>query len=375
MPISVPDIFRFSNFTFAAFPRKLNRKFLSMQAQLEAIISETESAVPGIQTRPEFDAFKARISGPNGSLTQVMKSIGKLPKEEKPAAGKLINAAKQRIDAALAGALARIEENELAAKLGDPIDPSLASPDDFSGMVHPLTQVREEICRVFHRLGFTIAEGPELESEWFCFDALNTPESHPARDMQDTLFLPAGTVSKDAPKKGEEAYVMRSHTSSVQIRTMLSRKPPIRIIAPGRCFRRDTVDATHSANFHQIEGLWVDKNVTLKDLKSVLDSFVREIFGSSVETRLRPSFFPFTEPSFEMDIKSPNLGRLSDRWLEIMGCGLVDPKVFENVGIDSEEWSGLAFGVGLERIAMLVHGIDDIRHFYANDLRFLRQFA
>ncbi|MGN0861448.1 MAG: phenylalanine--tRNA ligase subunit alpha [Candidatus Spyradosoma sp.] len=346
-----------------------------MQAQLEAIISETETAAPGIATRPEFDAFKARVSGPNGSLTQVMKSIGKLPKEEKPAAGKLINAAKQRIDAALAAALARIEENELAAKLGEPVDPTQTSPDDFAGSAHPLTQVREEICRVFHRLGFTIAEGPELESEWYCFDALNTPESHPARDMQDTLFLPAGTVAKDAPKKGDEAYIMRSHTSSVQIRTMLSRKPPIRVIAPGRCFRRDTVDATHSANFHQVEGLWVDRNVTLKDLKSVLDSFVREIFGSTVETRLRPSFFPFTEPSFEMDIKSPNLGRLSDRWLEIMGCGLVDPKVFENVGIDAGEWTGLAFGVGLERIAMLVHGIDDIRHFYANDLRFLRQFA
>ncbi len=346
-----------------------------MQTKLEAIISETETVAPGLRTRPEFDAFKAHICGSNGLLTQVTKTIGKLPKEEKPAAGKLVNAAKQRVDAALAAALKTIEENELAAKLGEPIDASLPSPDDFEGMTHPLSQVREEICRVFHRLGFTIVEGPELESEWFCFDALNTPESHPARDMQDTLFLPAGTVAKDAPKKGNEAYIMRSHTSSVQIRTMLAQKPPIRIVAPGRCFRRDTPDATHSANFHQIEGLWVDKNVSLKDLKSVLDFFVREIFGSSVETRLRPSFFPFTEPSFEMDIKSPNLGRLSDKWLEIMGCGLVDPKVFENVGVDAAEWSGLAFGVGLERIAMLVHGIADIRHFYANDLRFLRQFA
>lgn len=346
-----------------------------MQAQLEAIISEAEAAAPTLRTRPEFEAFKAKIAGTHGALTQAMKAIGKLPKEEKPAAGKLVNAAKQRIEAIFAAALARIEEAELAAKLGAPEDVSLDSPDDFEGTIHPLTQVREEICRVFHRLGFTVAEGPELESEWFCFDALNTPESHPARDMQDTLFLPAGTVAEDAPKKGNEAYIMRSHTSSVQIRTMLARKPPIRVVAPGRCFRRDTVDATHSANFHQVEGLWVDKSVTLKDLKSVLDSFVREVFGNAVETRLRPSFFPFTEPSFEMDIKSPNLGRLSGRWLEIMGCGLVDPKVFENVGIDPDAWSGLAFGVGLERIAMLVHGIDDIRHFYANDLRFLRQFA
>ncbi|MDR2982052.1 MAG: phenylalanine--tRNA ligase subunit alpha, partial [Puniceicoccales bacterium] len=232
-----------------------------------------------------------------------------------------------------------------------------------------------EIIGVFRKLGFTVAEGPEIESEWYCFDALNTPDNHPARDMQDTLFLPPEARCADAPKKGNEAYVLRSHTSTVQIRTMLKQQPPIRIIAPGRCFRRDTVDATHSANFHQIEGLWVDKNVTLRDLKSVLDFFVREVFGTGVQTRLRPSFFPFTEPSFEMDIKSPNLGRLSDQWLEIMGCGLVDPNVFQNVGYDTTQWSGLAFGMGLERIAMLLHGIDDIRHFYANDLRFLRQFA
>ncbi len=347
---------------------------MTMQEQLAAIVNEVETAIVGIKTRPEFETFKAKIVGGNGSLTAAMKLMGKLPKEEKPAAGKLINEAKKKIEAAFATELTAIEEAELAARLGAPIDPTLPSPDDFAGMKHPLTQTREEICRIFSRLGFTIADGPELESEWYCFDALNTPASHPARDMQDTLFMPAGTISKDASKKGDEAYIMRSHTSSVQIRTMLASQPPIRIIAPGRCFRRDTVDATHSANFHQVEGLWVDKNVTLKDLKSVLDFFVREIFGSTVETRLRPSFFPFTEPSFEMDIKSQNLGALSGRWLEIMGCGLVDPKVFENVGIDPQQWSGLAFGVGLERIAMLVHGIDDIRHFYANDLRFLRQF-
>jgi phenylalanyl-tRNA synthetase alpha chain len=193
--------------------------------------------------------------------------------------------------------------------------------------------------------------------------------------MQDTLFLPPGTRATEASRKAGEAYVLRTHTSSVQIRTMLARKPPIRIIAPGRCFRRDTVDATHSANFHQVEGLWVDRDITVRDLKSVLDSFVREIFGATAQTRLRPSFFPFTEPSFEMDIKAPNLGRLSDRWLEIMGCGLVDPKVFQNVEIDPAQWTGLAFGLGIERIAMLIHGIDDIRHFYANDLRFLRQFT
>ena len=346
-----------------------------MQEQLANILTEATAAAPAIAARPEFEAFKARIAGPNGSLTAAMKGMAAVPKEEKPAAGKLLNQTKGALEKLFAETLARIEQNEIAARLGPAIDPTLPSPDDFAGSLHPLTQVREEVVGVFRKLGFTVAEGPEIESEWYCFDALNTPDSHPARDMQDTLFMPKETRCADATKKGEEAYVLRSHTSSVQIRTMLKQPPPIRIIAPGRCFRRDTVDATHSANFHQIEGLWVDKQVTLRDLKSVLDAFVREMFGAGTEIRLRPSFFPFTEPSFEMDLKSPNLGRLSDRWLEVMGCGLVDPKVFENVGYDPEQWTGLAFGMGLERIAMLLHGIDDIRHFYANDLRFLRQFA
>ncbi|MFM9148690.1 MAG: phenylalanine--tRNA ligase subunit alpha, partial [Verrucomicrobiota bacterium] len=244
-----------------------------------------------------------------------------------------------------------------------------------AGSAHPLSRTRERILASFRKLGFTVAEGPEIETEWHCFDALNTPADHPARDMQDTLYLPAAFRSADAPRKGAEAVLLRTHTSSVQVRTMLSRKPPFRIVAPGRCFRRDAVDATHSANFHQVEGLWIDRQVTLADLRGVLDFFVKETFGPDAEIRLRPSFFPVTEPSFEMDLRSPNLGRLSGRWLEIMGCGLVDPKVLELCGLDPKEWSGLAFGLGLERIAMLVHGIDDIRHFYANDARFLRQFA
>ncbi|MDR3228330.1 MAG: phenylalanine--tRNA ligase subunit alpha [Puniceicoccales bacterium] len=346
-----------------------------MQQQLANILAEATAAAPAIAARPDFEAFKARVAGPNGTLTAAMKSMAAVPKADKPAAGKLLNQTKGELEKLFAATLARVEQNEIAARLGPPIDPSLPSPDDEAGSLHPLTQVREEVCGVFRKLGFTVADGPEIETEWFCFDALNTPASHPARDMQDTLFFPAATRCPDAPKHASEAYLLRSHTSSVQIRTMLKQPPPVRIVAPGRCFRRDTADATHSANFHQIEGLWADKNVTLRDLKSILDFFVREMFGSSAQIRLRPSFFPFTEPSFEMDLKSPNLGRLSDRWLEIMGCGLVNPKVFENVGIDPAQWTGLAFGVGLERIAMLLHGIDDIRHFYANDLRFLRQFA
>jgi phenylalanyl-tRNA synthetase alpha chain len=346
-----------------------------MQTQLTTLLAQARAELPRLNTRPEFEAAKARYVGPNGALTACMKQMGALPKEQKPHAGKLINETKTALAAALDATLARIETAELDAQLGPPIDPTLPSPDDHEGLRHPLTQTRDLIAATLRKLGFVIAEGPELETEWFCFDALNTPDDHPARDMQDTLFLPPAARATDAPKRAAESLILRTHTSSVQIRTMLARRPPIRSIAPGRCFRRDTVDATHSANFHQVEGLWVDRDITLRDLKSVLDSFVREIFGATAQTRLRPSFFPFTEPSFEMDIKAPNLGRLSDRWLEIMGCGLVDPKVFQNVNIDPGQWTGLAFGMGIERIAMLIHGIDDIRHFYANDLRFLRQFA
>lgn len=346
-----------------------------MQHQLDRALTEAEAAAAAVGTRAELEALKARLVGPNGSLTAVMKAMGSLSKEERPAAGKLLNAAKARAEALLAGLLAKVEDAELAAALGPEVDPTLPSPDVPAGVLHPLTRTRERILATFRKLGFVVAEGPEVETEWHCFDALNTPADHPARDMQDTLYLPASFRSADAPRKGEEALLLRTHTSSVQVRTMLGRKPPLRIVAPGRCFRRDAVDATHSANFHQVEGLWVDRSVTLADLRGVLDFFVKETFGPGAETRLRPSFFPFTEPSFEMDIRSPDLGRLSDRWLEILGCGLVDPKVLEACGLDPAEWSGLAFGLGLERIAMLQHGIDDIRHFYANDLRFLRQLA
>ena len=346
-----------------------------MQEQLDRALSEAEQAALVVRARADLEVLKAKLVGPNGALTAVSKSMAALPKEQRPEAGKLVNAARQRAEALLAAVLARVEEAELAAALGPSVDPTLPSPDVPAGVLHPLTRTRERVLTTFRKLGFVTAEGPEVETEWHCFDALNTPADHPARDMQDTLYLPATFRSADAPRKGDESLLLRTHTSSVQIRTMLSRKPPLRIVAPGRCFRRDAVDATHSANFHQVEGLWVDRSVTLADLRGVLDFFVRETFGPGVETRLRPSFFPFTEPSFEMDIRSPDLGRLSGRWLEVLGCGLVDPKVLAACDLDPNEWSGLAFGLGLERIAMLVHGIDDIRPFYANDLRFLRQFA
>ncbi|QYY34483.1 phenylalanine--tRNA ligase subunit alpha [Ruficoccus sp. ZRK36] len=346
-----------------------------MKEQLAAIVTEVESAVPALEKRAAFEAFKATISGPNGKLTAAMKGMKDVSKEDKPAMGKLLNATKQQIEAFYAEALERIEAVETAEKLGPSIDPTLPCPDTASGSLHPLTQTRRLMEQAFRKVGFTVAEGPELETEWYCFDALNTPEDHPARDAQDTLFLPEAADVDNVSKHGSERYLMRSHTSTVQIRTMMKEEPPLRIISPGRVFRRDTTDATHSANFHQMEGLYVDKNVTVVDLKAILDYFVAEIFGKGSTVRLRPSFFPFTEPSFELDMKTPNLGKLSNQWIELGGCGMVDPNVFKSVGYDPEQWTGYAFGMGIERIAMIVHGIDDIRYFYQNDLRFLSQFA
>jgi phenylalanyl-tRNA synthetase alpha chain len=346
-----------------------------MQEELTAIVATVRENAPNIQTRAEFEAFKATISGPKGSLTDVMKCMGKVPKEEKPAMGKLINQAKTAVTAAFDAVIERLEAAELAAKLGPAIDPTLPCPDLERGTLHPISQVREEMVELFRRIGFSVAEATEVDTEHFCFDALNIPSNHPARDMQDSYYLPDDLKVNNVSKHADEKYLLRTHTSTVQIRTMLKEQPPIRIVAPGRCFRRDTPDATHSANFHQIEGLYVDKDVTLLDLKATLDHFVKTIFGPKAKTRLRPSFFPFTEPSYEMDFFSPDLGKLSNKWLEIMGCVMVDPEVFKAVGIDPEVYTGFAFGMGIERIAMILQGVDDIRYYYQNDVRFLKQFA
>ncbi|MGF1451650.1 MAG: phenylalanine--tRNA ligase subunit alpha [Opitutales bacterium] len=346
-----------------------------MKDQLQAIVDEVKAAVPAIRTRPEFEQFKATISGPNGKLTAAMKGMKDVPKEERPAFGKLINEAKNEVEAAYAETLERIEAAETAARLGPPVDPTLPSVHPRPVPLHPLTQTRREIESALGRIGFSVAEGPEIETEWFCFDALNTPEDHPARDEQDTLFLADNARVGNVTKHGGERYILRSHTSTVQIRTMLVEPPPLRIISPGRVFRRDTVDATHSANFHQCEGLYIDSRVTLLDLKGTLDYLIKELFGEGAETRFRPSFFPFTEPSFEIDMRAPDFGRLSNQWIELGGCGLVDPEVLIACELDPAQWSGFAFGMGIERLCMLRHGIDDIRHFYTNDVRFLAQFA
>ena len=347
-----------------------------MQEQLSALVERAAAELPQIASRPSFETAKAGFVGPKGELTSLMKQMGGVPKEEKPAMGKLINETKTKLQALLDQTLARIEAAELAAELGPAIDPTLPSPDPLPGGRHPLTQVREELNAILRKVGFTVVEGPEVETEYYCFDALNTPPTHPARDPQDTFYFPTeAKFSSVAKKVQDEKYLLRTHTSSVQIRTMLKGEPPIRIVSPGRVYRRDTVDATHSANFPQLEGLYVDKNVTVKDLKALLDYVLKSLLGSDTKVRFRPHYFGYTEPSFEVDLSAKHLPKVNKEWVEIMGCGMVDPTVFDDVGYDSSVWSGYAFGMGIERIAMMIYGIDDIRYFYQNDLRFLRQFA
>ena len=346
-----------------------------MEGDLQAILKKVTEEAPGLETLAAYEQYKATIVGPNGSFTAVTKQIGKLSKEERPLAGKLINTYKTQIQAQLDPVLERIEAAALAQSVGAPVDVTLPSPDVGPGSMHLITAVREEICRVMRKIGFVVAEGPEVESEYYCFDALNTPKDHPARDLQDTYYIDPKTEFGNVSRKGDERYLLRTHTSSVQIRTMLEQEPPVRILSPGRCFRRDTADATHSANFHQIEALYVDKGVTIKDLKADLDYLFRSLLGKDAVTRFRPHYFSYTEPSFEVDFKTSHLGKVGSDWMEIMGCGMVDPAVFAEVGYDPKVWSGYAFGLGIERIAMTLYGIDDIRYLYQNDLRLLKQFA
>jgi phenylalanyl-tRNA synthetase alpha chain len=310
---------------------------------------------------PALEQAKGAWIGPNGKFTALMKQLGTLSKEEKPVAGKLINAAKVELEAALA---ARREELELKAALPtEPTDFTLPGRRRALGKLHPLTQVTDDIVRAFRKIGFVVADGPEIEDEYHCFDSLNTPVDHPARDTQDTFYV-------DVPGRP----LLRTHTSSVQIRVMQSQPPPIRIIAPGRVYRRDNADATHNPTFQQIEGLYVDKNVTVGDLKGTVEFVFKQVLGDDVKLRFRPHYFSYTEPSLEIDFTNSLVKKLGKDWLEIAGCGMVHPQVFENVGYDPEVWSGWAFGFGIERIAMLRYGINDIRLFYENDQRFLKQF-
>ena len=290
-----------------------------------------------------------------GKLTALLRGLRELPAEERPGAGAELNRRREEVETLLETRLAELRRERESAREGGPrLDVTLPGNRAERGRIHPLTRVMDEIINVFTGMGFEIARGPDVEDDYHNFEALNIPRDHPARDMQDTFFV-------------SENHVLRTHTSPVQIRVMETRRPPLRIIAPGAVYRHDD-DATHSPVFHQVEGFMVDRNITFGDLKGVLTHFLEEIFEGDVRVRFRPSFFPFTEPSAEVDI-----GRGSG-WLEILGSGMIDPKVFEFVGYDTEAYSGFAFGMGVERIAMLKYGIDDIRLFFQNDIRFLRQF-
>ena len=302
-----------------------------------------------------------------------MKQLGTLPKEEKPAAGKAVNGAKVALEAALAE---RRGELELKAALPqEATDFTLPGRRRVLGKLHPLTQVTEDIVRSFRKIGFVVADGPEVEDEYHCFDALNTPADHPARDTQDTFYLAqAASGPQPSTLNPQPSALLRTHTSSVQIRVMEKQQPPVRIIVPGRVYRRDNADATHNPTFHQVEGLYVDRNVTVGDLKGTVEFVFKELMGEETRIRFRPHYFSYTEPSFEIDFSSTLTRKMGKEWLEIAGCGMVHPQVFENVGYDPEVWTGWAFGFGIERIAMIRYGINDIRLFYENDVRFLKQF-
>src|SRR5271167_1340980 len=344
-----------------------------MAGFLDDIEPLKQTALAELKAAPDLAALeqtKGAWIGPNGKFTALMKHLGTLAKEEKPAAGKLINAAKIELEAALAE---RREGLELAAALPkEPTDFTLPGRRRALGKLHPLTQVTDDIVRAFRKIGFAVADGPEIEDEYHCFDALNTPADHPARDTQDTFYI---TPAPGAAVEGERSpRLLRTHTSSVQIRAMEKQQPPVRIIAPGRVYRRDNADATHNPTFHQVEGLYVDKGVTVGDLKGTVEFVFKELMGSDVKIRFRPHYFSYTEPSYEIDFANALVKKMGKDWLEIAGCGMVHPQVFENVGYDPAVWTGWAFGFGIERIAMLRYGINDIRLFYENDVRFLKQF-
>jgi phenylalanyl-tRNA synthetase alpha chain len=324
---------------------------------LDALVAAAHAEFEAARDPASLENAKARYLGRSGALTDALKSLGKLPPAERPAAGARINQAKASLEAALAQRREKLADDKLAASLGaDALDVTLPGRGLASGGLHPVTRTLERIEALFRSLGFEVADGPEIEDDFHNFSALNMPADHPSRSMHDTFYVDGGLV-------------LRTHTSPIQVRWMETHAPPIKIIAPGRVYRVDS-DATHSPMFHQVEGLWIGENVSFADLKGVFTEFLRRFFErDDLNVRFRPSFFPFTEPSAEIDMS------WGDGWLEISGAGQVHPNVLKAVGIDPERWQGFAFGMGPDRLAMLRYGVDDLRLFFENDLRFLRQFA
>jgi phenylalanyl-tRNA synthetase alpha chain len=323
--------------------------------ELKSILENAKSEISNATDSKQLNDLRVKYLGKSGVVTSLMKKLKDLPPEERPNFGKVVNELKDQIEILLEerkSQLMETEKQQLYKKLW--VDPTMPGARRSRGHLHIITKVQKELEDIFISMGFSVVEGPEIEQPWFNFDALNTPEWHPARDAHDSFYI-------------NNEYMLRTHTSPVQIRTMLSRKPPLAIVAPGRVYRRD-YDATHLPMFTQMEGLYVDHDVTVKHLKYFLEEFARRLLGEHTKVRLRPSYFPFTEPSFEVDIYFNN------RWFEVLGAGMVHPNVFKNVGYDPEEWRGLAFGLGIERIAMVKYGVKDIRDLVRNDIRFLENW-
>lgn len=339
-----------------------------MQQELEQLIQNAQKAVAAASDLQSLDQIRVQYLGKKGELTARMKMLGKLSAEERPAAGQLINDAKQAVQQALEARKDILQESEMAERLAaESVDVTLPGRGQVAGGLHPVTKTMDRIESLFAQLGFTVAEGPEIEDDFHNFEALNIPPTHPARAMHDTFYFDNGML-------------LRTHTSPVQVRVMQNQKPPLRIIAPGRVYRCDS-DITHTPMFHQVEGFMVDEQVSFADLKGILNDFLQQFFErDDLSVRFRPSYFPFTEPSAEADIQCVMCGGEGCRvcshtgWLEVLGCGMVHPKVFEHVGIDNEKYNGFAFGMGVERLAMLRYGVNDLRLFFENDLRFLKQF-
>ncbi|MBW6510025.1 MAG: phenylalanine--tRNA ligase subunit alpha [Desulfuromonadales bacterium] len=339
-----------------------------MKQRIQQLQHDSLAALHHAASLKDLQAVRVQVLGKKGSLTDIMKGMRDLSAEDRPLVGSLVNVFKDTFEGVYASRLSFLEDQEISARLSrEAIDVTLPGRRSVRGSLHPVTLVTDDIVDIFSRLGFSVEEGPEIEKDFYNFEALNIPKDHPARDMQDTFYI-------------NDDLVLRTHTSPVQIRTMLKQPPPIRIIAPGTVYRRDS-DLTHSPMFHQIEGFLVDERVTFGDLKGILTHFLNEYFGAGLQVRFRPSFFPFTEPSAEVDIACVICGGSGCRvcggtgWLEILGCGMIDPEVFTAVNYDAKKYSGFAFGMGLERIAMLKYGVSDLRLFFENDLRFLKQFS
>lgn len=341
---------------------------MMMKEKLEQIRLSAQDAIQAAQSIKDLEEIRVKYLGKKGELTAVLRGMGSLSAEERPLIGKIANEVRSAIEEMLEKALQTEKEKEKMVRFQlEKIDVTMPGKVQKLGHKHPLMKILDEIKDIFIGMGFKIAEGPEVETVYYNFDALNSPKNHPSRDMTDTFYI-------------TDQILLRTHTSPVQVRTMQQMKPPIRIISPGRCFRSDTPDATHSPMFHQVEGLVIDKNITMADLKGTLDVFAKQLFGISTQIRFRPHHFPFTEPSAEVDVtcfkcygKGCSVCKGSG-WIEVLGAGMVHPNVLKEGNIDPEEYSGFAFGMGLDRIAMLKYEIDDIRLFFENDMRFIEQF-